>query len=133
MKKTAFLMFGLVLGVGIVFGLARFVYRPASQQKIVSLENFMPHYIEKQKQTLSSLNPDEFNAKASQQLEQFMSDAITLTDTAKVSPVHSELQQFATDSTYALAYNREGVRIIQEDLGIRPKHGDGKHCDSVGC
>ena len=115
-----------------MFGLARFVYRP-TQTNSTSTGGSMQAYIEKQKQTLTSLNPNDFDAKASQQLEQFMSDAITITDTAKSNSKHPELQQFAADSTYSWAFNREGVRIIQEDLGIRQKHGDGKHCDSVGC
>ena len=94
-----------------MFGLARFVYRP-TQTNSTSTGGSMQAYIE---------------------LEQFMSDAITITDTAKSNSKHPELQQFAADSTYSWAFNREGVRIIQEDLGIRQKHGDGKHCDSVGC
>lgn len=133
MKRFVYLLTGLLIGASFVLGIARFVYRPSSPAKQPSLEDSMQTYIEKQKQTLGSLKTDEFDTKASQQLEQFISDAITLVDTAKVNPSHPELQPFAADSTYALAYSREGIRIIQEDLGIRPKHGDGKHCDSVGC
>ena len=91
----------------------------------------MASYIEKQKQTLKSIDSNEFDAKASQQLEQFMNDAITITDMAKSNSKHPDLQQFATDSTYNWGFNREGTRIIEENLGVRPKH-EGKHCDSVG-
>ena len=116
-----------------MFGLARFVYRPISQAKTTppSASSSMARYIDKQKQALVGIKLSEFDAKASQLLEQFMSDTITMTDTAKNNPKHLELQQFARDSTYSWGYNLEGVKIIQEDLGLRPKH-EGKHCDSVG-
>lgn len=91
----------------------------------------MSTYISKQVQTTNSFSSAEFDTKVSQQLEQFMSDAITITDTAKSAHAHSELQQFGTDSTYSWGFNREGVRIIEENLGLRPKH-EGQHCDSVG-
>lgn len=111
-------------------GVTRLIYygKPDVQRQ---KESGMSIYISKQIQTTSSLSSSEFDAKTSQLLEQFMSDAITITDTAKTVHAHSELQQFATDSTYSWGYNREGVRIIEENLGLKPKH-EGKHCDSVG-
>jgi len=123
---------GFFVGILLVFGLARFVYRPTQVSNKVDLRKSMEMYLDKQKQLIVA-ESSEFDTKASTQLEQFLSDSVALVDTAKVNPGHPELQQFATDSTYALAYNREGIRIILEDLGVRPKHGDGKHCDSVGC
>lgn len=133
MKKFLIGGLGLCVGMLLAFGLARFVYKLTQTPKKVNLEKSMEMYMETQKQLLIDTQTSEFDIKASTQLEQFLSDSVTLVDTAKVNPRHAELQQFATDSTYALAYNREGLRIILEDLGVRPKHGDGKHCDSVGC
>lgn len=132
MKRFLIGGLGFFVGILLVFGLARFVYKPAQTPIKVSLGKSMEMYIDKQKQLIVAQS-SEFDIKASTQLEQLLSDSVTLVDTAKVNPKHSELQQFAADSTYALAYNREGMRIILEDLGVRPKHGDGKHCDSVGC
>ncbi len=132
MRKAIGLVIGFVAGVSLVFVFARFVYRPTEQKQAVQAPTMlMASYIDKQKETLSSLSSSEFDAKTSQQLEVFTNDAITMTDTAKNTSKHSELQQFAADSTYSWGYSREGAKILQENLGLRPKH-EGKHCDSVG-
>lgn len=115
-----------------MFVFARFVYRPTEHKQAVQTPTMpMASYIDNQKQTLTSLSSSEFDTKASQQLEVFANDAITMIDTAKNLSKHLELQQFAADSTYNWGYSREGARILQENLGLRPKH-EGKHCDSVG-
>jgi hypothetical protein len=132
MYKFVSLVFGMVLGVGLVFSFARFLYRPTpSKQASTFSMGSMVSYIEKQKQTLSSINHSEFDAKATQQMELFLANAITMTDTAKANPKHTDLRQFAIDSTYSWGYNHESSVIIEENLGLRPKH-EGKHCDSVG-
>lgn len=132
MGKVVFLGLGFVLGVSLVVGMARFVYRSPQPPSKPTVEVSMNKYIEKQEQILSGVPTSEFDSKAALQLEQFTGDAIVITDIAKNNQ-RVELQQFGTDSTYAWAYNREGLRIILENLGLRTKHGDGKHCDSVGC
>lgn len=114
-------MIGLVVGVGAVFSLARFIYQP----KIVA-DSSMKGHMEKQKQNLSQFTNDEFNVKASEQLESLAASAISVTNTAKDKSSRSELRQFAVDSTYSWAYNREGARIILEDMGVRTKIED-KH------
>lgn len=132
MRKVVFLATGIAIGTFLVFGLARFVYQPTSQRKPSQTKTVsMTVYIDKQKQTLTSLSSSEFDSKTSQQLEVFANDAITMIDTAKNTSKHLELQQFAADSTYSWGYSREGARILQDNLGLRPKH-EGKHCDSVG-
>lgn len=132
MSKVIGLIIGFVAGVSSVFVFARFIYRPTQQKQAVQAPTMpMASYIDKQKETLTLLSSSEFDTKTSQQLEVFTNDAITMTDTAKNTSKHPELQQFSADSTYNWGYSREGARILQENLGLRPKH-EGKHCDSVG-
>lgn len=120
-------------GIVLVWVLAGTFYKPVHVPKKMNLNESMKDYIVEQKRILEQTETSQFDNKATVQLEQFTDDAIKLTDSAKLGNRRAELQNFGAESSYAWAYNREGLRILLEDMGIRPKHGDGKHCDSVGC